>query len=124
MIRLLYLVVENIKAGSQNKSTNEFVDQISKILSAIQNKMFVMAKEYQKTMMIDNISSFEEMRSHFKKSTGFVRAKWCEDVKTEALLKEFGVTLRCIPYDQSHTKGTCLITGVPAKTDAIFAKAY
>ena len=114
----------NIKAGSQNKSTNEFVDQISKILSAIQNKMFVTAKEYQKTMMIDNISSFEEMRAHFKKGTGFVRAKWCEDVKTEALLKEFGVTLRCIPYDQSHTKGTCLITGVPAKTDAIFAKAY
>lgn len=114
----------DIKTGSQNQSTDDFVNQISRILEAIQNEMFTFAKEYQKTMMVDNVLNFKEMREYFAKGTGFIKAKWCEDVKTEALLKEFGVTLRCIPYDQSHTKGKCLITGASAKTDVIFAKAY
>jgi prolyl-tRNA synthetase len=64
------------------------------------------------------------MRAFFEKDQGFVRAKWCENVETEEVLKNFGVTVRCLPYDQSDTEGVCIVTGKPATTDAIFGKSY
>lgn len=55
---------------------------------------------------------------------GFVLAKWCGDLETEEKLKEFKVTVRCIPLEQSGTTGTCVLTGKKATLDAIFAKSY
>jgi prolyl-tRNA synthetase len=55
---------------------------------------------------------------------GFVRAKWCEDPASLPLLDELKVTIRCLPLDQSGTTGSCVLTGKPATTEAIFAKAY
>ena len=114
----------NLQAGSQNHSSLKFVNQIRETLTTIQNKMLDLAIEYRNNMKVDSVSNLEDLRAHFKTKTGFVRGKWCEDAKTEALLKEFAVTVRCIPYDQSSTEGACLLTGAPAKTEAIFAKAY
>ena len=75
-------------------------------------------------MTNDQVSTLDEMRAHFEKGTGFIRAKWCGDVKTEHLFKDFGVSVRCIPYEQSDTAGYCVATRAPTKIDAIFAKAY
>jgi len=55
---------------------------------------------------------------------GFVRAFWCEDADTEALLKDLKVTVRCIPLEQGEGSGTCVLSGRPARREAIFAKAY
>ena len=55
---------------------------------------------------------------------GFVLAKWCGDPATEELLQELKVTIRCLPLEQSGTKGKCVITGKEATLDAIFAKSY
>ena len=43
---------------------------------------------------------------------------------SEDMLKDFGATIRCIPYEQSGTAGRCVLTGASATMDAIFAKAY
>jgi len=40
------------------------------------------------------------------------------------MLKDFGATIRCIPYEQSGTAGRCVLTAASATMDAIFAKAY
>jgi prolyl-tRNA synthetase len=38
---------------------------------------------------------------------------------------ELGVSVRCIPFDQKlRANAKCVITGAPAKVEAIFAKAY
>jgi prolyl-tRNA synthetase len=40
-------------------------------------------------------------------------------------MAELGVTVRCIPFDQNPPDGAaCVISGAPAKVEAIFAKAY
>ena len=55
---------------------------------------------------------------------GFVLAKWCGDPKTEEMLADMKITIRCIPTEQSGTKGRCILTGQEATLDAIFAKSY
>jgi prolyl-tRNA synthetase len=56
---------------------------------------------------------------------GFVRAPWSEDPETEKVMGELGVTVRCLPFDQDLADGAeCVISGAPAKVEAIFAKAY
>ena len=56
---------------------------------------------------------------------GFVRAPWSEDPETEPQLEELKVSVRCIPFDQELEPGsTCVISGKPAKVEAVFAKAY
>ena len=73
------------------------------------------------------------MREYFSKQNAFltdnngvafVRGKWCEDPETEALLKEMKITIRCIPEDQTHTEGECLLTGRKATLDVIYARSY
>jgi prolyl-tRNA synthetase len=56
---------------------------------------------------------------------GFVRAPWSEDPESEQLLEELKVTVRCLPFDQSLPPDSrCVLTGKPAVTEAVFAKAY
>jgi prolyl-tRNA synthetase len=75
-------------------------------------------------MTVDDVTSLDALRRYFSEKTGFVRAKWSGNPASEDLLKEFGATIRCIPYEQSGTAGRCVLTGESATTDAIFAKAY
>ena len=56
--------------------------------------------------------------------SGFVRAGWAETEAQDERLKELGVTLRCIPLEQSGRPGRCVLSGRPTTTEAIFAKAY
>jgi prolyl-tRNA synthetase len=56
---------------------------------------------------------------------GFVRAPWSEAPESEQLLEELKVTVRCLPFDQDlPADSRCVLTGKPAVTEAIFAKAY
>jgi len=40
------------------------------------------------------------------------------------MLSDLKVTIRCLPVNQSGTKGRCILTGKEATIDAIFAKSY
>ncbi|OYT70377.1 MAG: proline--tRNA ligase [Chloracidobacterium sp. CP2_5A] len=56
---------------------------------------------------------------------GFARAWWAGDAALEQRIKEeTKATLRCIPLDQPGGTGPCFMTGRPAATQAIFARAY
>lgn len=96
------------------------------ILEEIQQNYFNQAKERLEGNIRTDITTFEELKKFFESqnNSGFVRAKWYEDVESEELLKPLGLTIRCLPLDQSHTEGTCIITGRPAIKDVIIAKAY
>lgn len=105
---------------------------IPSILQEIQQNYYNQALEYRNKNINTSISNFEEFKSFFTPNNvdkpeihgGFVKAKWCGDPATEALLAELKVTIRCLPLDQSGTEGKCILTGKPAKFDAIFAKSY
>lgn len=102
------------------------------ILEEIQKNYFLEAQKRLETNTKRDIHTFDELKAFFTPKNeekpeihgGFVIAKWCGDTKTEEMLKELKITIRCLPFEQSGTSGTCILTGKPATLDAVFAKSY
>lgn len=109
----------------KNNLSNSLVETLKKI----QDNYYNEAKSFRDAHVYRNLTTFEELRQFFTSRKpsdpyGFVIAKWCGDPETEAELKKFQVTIRCIPFEQTKTEGKCIITGKPATLDAVFAKSY
>lgn len=111
---------------------NELKAKLPEILAEMQQNYFNQALALQKEFTFTHIKTFQEFTEFFTPKNkerpeihgGFVRAKWCEDPATEAILKEMKLTVRCVPFDQDNTEGKCVLTGGKATKEAIFAKAY
>jgi prolyl-tRNA synthetase len=116
----------------QSMSIQQLTNQVANILEEIQQNYYKQAKTYRDAQIYRNIETFEQMRAFFTPENedkpeihgGFVLAKWCGDPATEEMLKELKVTIRCLPLEQTGTKGRCVLTGKEAILDAIFAKSY
>lgn len=123
---------DQLDQGKRFASREEFVDGVVKELTAIQQGMFDQASAFMKERTVTDIKTREEFEAYFNKAddnsfvsgTGFVRAKWSGDPKSLEILDPLGVTIRCIPFDQSGKPGTCVLTGAPATQEVIFARAY
>ena len=104
----------------------EFVGELPKQLAEIDAILHAQALHYRKSLTIEGIKTYEELVAHFSQEagTGFVVGKWSGDPDIEDRLSAIGVTIRCLPHAQSGTTGKCLITGVDATLDAVYAKAY
>ncbi|MEN2495201.1 MAG: Proline--tRNA ligase [Hyphomicrobiaceae bacterium hypho_1] len=103
---------------------NEFFKKVEVELQKIQKEMLISACNLRDEKTVTDIKDLYALRSYFNDNFGFVYGKWSKDTQYENTLKEFGVTVRCYPYKQSGSYGTCIVSGRPAKTDALFAKAY
>lgn len=107
-------------------------NQVSNILSEIQQNYFTQAKHYRDSQLYRNIHTFDELKAFFTPKNeekpeihgGFVLAKWCGDPKTEDMLGELKLTIRCVPLKQSGTTGKCILTGRDATLDVVIAKSY
>lgn len=107
-------------------------EKVVTMLDEIQQGLFETARAFRDKHLHCEIKTFKEMEAFFTPKNldkpeihgGFVKAKWCGDPETEKLLDPLKVTIRCLPLEQSHTEGTCILTGRPAKLDAIFSKSY
>ena len=121
--------------GKEIVSFNDFVANISQRLENIQKEMFNKARQRLLNNIRTDITTPEAFKKYFSESNiwiedgkqgkvAFVRGKWCADPESEAILKELKITIRCIPFDQSNTQGTCLLTGKSATMDVIYARSY
>lgn len=116
----------------QSMPIRQFVEQVIEILEDIQQTYYGQAKAYREAHLYRDIETFDQLRKFFTPKNeekpeihgGFVLAKWCGDPATEELLKDLKVTIRCLPLEQSGTKGKCILTGREATLDAVFAKSY
>lgn len=116
----------------QSLPIGQCLDQSTVLLEEIQKNYYQQAKAYRDAHIYRHIETFDQLRSFFTPKNeekpeihgGFVLAKWCGDPATEELLHELKVTIRCLPLQQSGTKGKCVITGKEATLDAVFAKSY
>ncbi|MCB1149253.1 MAG: proline--tRNA ligase [Chlamydiia bacterium] len=99
---------------------------VEKWLAEIQAAYFAEAKAFRDSALTEEVKTLDALKAYFssESTSGFVKAKWCGDVETEGMIKELGVTIRCLPIEQSGTEGKCVLTGRPATLDAIFAKSY
>lgn len=110
----------------------DFVKTVTEELASIQQGMFDAALAFQKARTVTDIKDWAAFEAYFSKDAdnsfttgqGFVRAKWSGDEASLARLEALGVTVRCIPVEQSGTTGVCVLTGKPATQDVIFARAY
>ena len=120
------LVRRDAIAEKRNLTMDEFVGRVSDELVELDGKLEADALAYRQANMVEGISNFAELHEHFeaKGGTGFVTAKYSGDPAVDAKLGELGLTIRCLPYEQSGTEGKCLVTGATATIDAVYAKAY
>jgi prolyl-tRNA synthetase len=98
-------------------------------LGEIQSTYMEQARERLRARTTTDVTTVDQFREWFSgegtEDGGFVRAPWSEDPATEELMGEFGVTVRCLPFDSDPpADAKCVITGAPAKVEAVFAKAY
>ncbi len=126
-------VVNRLEIGNKLfLDADTFVGEVSARLEGIQKALFDAALKLRTENIREDIIDFAAFKAYFSKKSefiqnggpGFVRAKWCGDEASEALLTEMAVTIRCLPFDQSGTKGKCVLTGKDATLDAIFARSY
>jgi prolyl-tRNA synthetase len=110
-----------------------FAAQAPQLLSEVHTTLFSEAEALLGRRMRTDIKTYDELKAFFGPSgedsyntgQGFVRAKWCgEEEAYTAKLKELGLTIRCIPLEQTGTPGVCLMTGKPATEEIIIARAY
>jgi prolyl-tRNA synthetase len=104
-------------------------EAVTGVLEEIQTGYYEEAHRRLRERTRDDITDVEAFREFFSgeetESGGFVRAPWSEDPATEETMAEFGVTVRCIPFDaELPSDPRCVITGDAARVMAIFAKAY
>ncbi len=120
------LVRRDAIGEKRNLSMDEFVGRVFDELNELDRKLHDDALAYRQANMVEGIASFADLVEHFetKGGTGFVTAKYSGDPAVDAKLGELGLTIRCLPYEQSDSEGQCLVTGAPATVDAIYAKAY
>jgi prolyl-tRNA synthetase len=105
----------------------EFVSGVGARLDAMQRQYMTEARARMAAGVRTDIGDFDSLRDFFSSEafpSGFVRAGWAETEAQDERLKELGVTLRCIPLEQSGKPGRCVLSGRPATAEAIFAKAY
>ena len=123
---------DQLGAGKRFMARGEFVAQAAGELGAAQQALFDAAKAYQTARIVTDITDRAAFEAYFSKDAdggfasglGFVRAKWCGDPASLAMLEPLGVTVRCIPFDQDGKEGRCVLTGAPAVQDVVFARAY
>ena len=111
---------------------NDLKDKCVPVLDEIQANYFEQALRFREANTERSITNFEDFVNYFTPKNpkkpeihgGFLIAKWSGDPESLKKIADIKVTVRCLPLDQSGTEGVCVLTGKPAKIDAIFAKAY
>ncbi len=109
----------------------KIADAIPALLAEIKGAYHRAAAERLSSRTRIDADGFDEFREWFDTDPadadagGFLRAPWSEAPESAALLEELKVTVRCLPFDQDLSPDArCVLTGKPAVTEAIFAKAY
>lgn len=120
-------VVEIARRDTKEKTTvslDNAVTHIKQLLEDIQQNLFSKAKKYQQEHTTE-ANSWEEFERLLDEKGGFIAAHWDGTAETEEAIKEkTKATIRCIPLDNLHEEGKCILTGKPSAQRVLFARAY
>lgn len=101
---------------------DQLMTRIPELLKDVQDELFRQAHEFQQahSYAIDN---YQEMDHYGYR--GFFRGDWCgsEDCATR-LKTETGITIRCLPLEESPVTDHCVVCDEPSQYRALFARAY
>ena len=108
----------------------EVAARLESTLTAMQQGLYDAAKCRLKEncVLADSIEQIEEILGGVTAEEGsgkFVLAHLKDDPRSEARLKEFKATIRCIPLvDEWGGGGKCIVTGEPVPQRVVVARAY
>jgi prolyl-tRNA synthetase len=128
-----YLRRDHGPAQPVRGSRAELVAGAGALLDEIQESYLAQARAYREARTRRDITTFDAFKAYFAEGgenagaagqPGFAISKWCGDEACEEKARDLGVTIRCLPFEQSGGEGACVICGRPATTDAVFARAY
>ncbi len=118
--------------GMEQVAREAAAGELPRLLGEMQSAYFAEAKARLEERTATDITDraafaewFDDGSGEGGISRGFVRAPWSEAPESAELLEKLKVTVRCLPFDQQLPPGSaCVLTGKPAVTEAVFAKAY
>ncbi|MGE3776561.1 MAG: proline--tRNA ligase, partial [Pirellulaceae bacterium] len=97
----------------------EFVQTASRMLGSMQDELFGRAQAL-RAAHTRSIDTLDEFREYFTPRNpdapeihgGFALCHFVEDPRTDEILKDLKVTIRCVPLDAPQESGRCLFTGL------------
>ncbi|HYV94142.1 MAG TPA: proline--tRNA ligase [Chitinophagales bacterium] len=99
-------------------------DAVVKLLDEIQISIYNKSLAFRQAN-ITRVDSFDEFKKVLDSTGGFISAHWDGTSETENKIKEeTKATIRCIPLNNPHEEGKCVLTGRPSKERVLFARAY
>ncbi|MGD8862450.1 MAG: proline--tRNA ligase [Myxococcales bacterium] len=120
----------------QSMPRDAFVEGVTQILDEIQEGLLQRARDFRAEHSRE-IDTEDEFRAFFTPPSagkngeqpeahgGFALTHWSGEAEVEDRIKdELGVTLRCIPLEDTSGPGSCPFTGKPSKQRVVWAKAY
>jgi prolyl-tRNA synthetase len=113
---------DNFQKSKINRSG--LAENVKETLTTIQNDLYQAAKKRIDTNT-HTVDSYDEFKSVIESKGGFVWAHWDGTAATEEKIKdETSATIRCIPIDEKHQEGKCMVTRKPSARRVLFAKSY
>jgi prolyl-tRNA synthetase len=122
---------DRLEGKPEGVAREGFVGGVEAILDEIQHGYFEAAAERLESRTARDVDDLGDFKRWFEADEGdstaggFVRAPWSEAPESLAVLEELKASVRCLPLDQHLPDGArCILSGEPAKVEAIFGKAY
>lgn len=102
----------------------ELAGKMAELAPQMQSDMYERAKKHLEEHTY-TAATREEFETLFREKSGFVKAMWCGSRECEEKIKEnYGVTSRCIPFEQEHISDACVCCGKPATKMVYWGKSY
>lgn len=113
------------QAKSFGMTSDAFVETVPAILAEMQQGLFDRALAFREANTV-RLETLDQFKEYFAEGSagGFAWCHWSESEEMETLLKDLKVTARNVPQGQEPESGTCIFTGRPSSSRAVFARAY
>lgn len=105
-------------------SMDDLEVKINELLTDLHHSMYEKAlKNIETTTSV--VTTPEEMREAADHKPGFIKAMWCGELECEEKIKEvYGLSSRCMPFEQEKIAETCICCGKKADKLVYWGKAY
>lgn len=120
------VVARRDTGDKQEMPIQEVTAGVHKLLTEIQDALYNRALRFREERT-NTAESYAQLKTIIEDQGGFIKAWWCESAECEAKVKqETKATIRCVPFVQpaSGGKGACVVCGIKAPKQVIFARAY
>lgn len=105
-------------------SMDDLEVKINELLTDLHNSMYEKALNNIETTT-SVVTTPEEMREAADHKPGFIKAMWCGELECEEKIKEvYGLSSRCMPFEQEKIAETCICCGKKADKLVYWGKAY